>query len=147
MIASNIRFVSTVAPTLRIRGRAAEIAVLSQALDRAASGRLAIVLIEGEAGIGKSRLLAEALADARSRGVQVAASRAEELEQTRPFGLVASAFDCVRSSPDQRRAAIAESGMPSASVKAELRRPGTVEVNSSSTTTVSPGFNSTLSNG
>jgi len=102
VIASNIRFVSTVAPTLRIRGRAAEIAVLSQALDRAISGQPAIVLIEGEAGIGKSRLLAEALADARSRGMQVAASRAEELEQTRPFGLVAGAFACVRSSPDQR---------------------------------------------
>ena len=65
------------------------------------------MLIEGEAGIGKSRLLAEALADARSRGMQVAACRAEELEQNRPFGLVAGVFGCVRSSPDPRRAAIA----------------------------------------
>ena len=39
--------------------------------------------------------------------MQVAAGRAEELEQTRPFGLVASAFGCARSSPDPRRAAIA----------------------------------------
>ena len=39
--------------------------------------------------------------------MQVAAGRAEELERTRPFGLVAGAFGCVRSSPDPRRAAIA----------------------------------------
>lgn len=91
MITSSIWFVSTAAPALRIRGRAAEIALLSDALDQAASGQSAIVMIEGEAGVGKTRLLTEALADARGRGMQVAAGRAEELEQTRPFGLVASA--------------------------------------------------------
>jgi DNA-binding CsgD family transcriptional regulator len=99
--------VGTVAPVPGIRGRAAEIAVLSESLDRVASGRPAIVLIEGEAGIGKTRLLAEALREARGRGMQVVAGRAEELEQTRPFGLVAGAFGCDRSSPDPRRAAIA----------------------------------------
>jgi DNA-binding CsgD family transcriptional regulator len=108
VMGSSIRFVGTVAPALRLRGRAAEIAVLSEALDRIASGGAAVVLIEGEAGIGKTRLLAGALADARGRGMQVAAGRAGELEQTRPFGLVAGAFECARSSPDPRRAAIAE---------------------------------------
>jgi DNA-binding CsgD family transcriptional regulator/tetratricopeptide (TPR) repeat protein len=93
---------------MRIRGRAAEVAVLNQAVDKAASGQLAIVLIEGEAGIGKTRLLAEGLAQARARGLQVVAGRAEELEQTRPFGLMAGAFHCVRSSADPRRAEIAE---------------------------------------
>jgi DNA-binding CsgD family transcriptional regulator len=83
-------------------------AVLGEALDRVASGRAAVVLIEGEAGIGKTRLLDEALREARDRGMQVAAGRAEELERTRPFGLVADAFGCVRSSPDARRTAIAE---------------------------------------
>ena len=63
----------------RIYGRDAEIATLVEALDRAASGRLAVVLIEGEAGIGKSRLLEEALESARGRGMQVTAGRAEEL--------------------------------------------------------------------
>jgi hypothetical protein len=92
---------------MRIRGRAAEVAVLQEAVDAAASGRLAMVLIEGEPGIGKTRLLAEALSQARSLGLQVVAGRAEELEQTRPFGLLASAFRCVRSSRDPRRARIA----------------------------------------
>ena len=99
--------VGTVAPAPRICGRAAEIAVLGEALDCVAAGRPSVVLIEGEAGIGKTRLLDETLADARGRGMQVVSGRAGELEQTRPFGLVADAFGCVRSSPDPRRAAIA----------------------------------------
>src|SRR5580693_6723338 len=104
---SSIRLMGTLAPVPGIRGRAAEIAVLGDAVDRVVSGRPAVVLIEGEAGIGKTRLLAGVLEDARGRGMQVAVGRAEELERTRPFGLVATAFGCVRSSPDPRRAAIA----------------------------------------
>src|SRR5262249_39106359 len=38
----------------------------------------------------------------------VAKGRAEELEQARPFGLLAGAFGCVTGSADPRRAAIAE---------------------------------------
>ena len=98
---------ATVAPALRIRGRAAEIAVLGESLDRVTSGRLSVVLIEGEGGIGKTSLLDAAVQDACGRGMQVAAARAEELEQTRPFGMLADAFGCVRTSPDPRRAAIA----------------------------------------
>ncbi|HMI25185.1 MAG TPA: AAA family ATPase, partial [Streptosporangiaceae bacterium] len=91
-----------------IRGREAETAVLDDAIDRAAAGRLAVVLIDGEAGIGKTRLLQDALEKARRRGLQVAAARTAELERTRPFGLVAGMFGCTRSAPDPRRAAIGE---------------------------------------
>ena len=91
-----------------LRGRGPEVAALSEALDRVAAGRPALVLIEGEAGIGKTRLLDGTLEDARVRGMQVARGAAEELEQTRPFGLVAAAFGCERSSADPRRAAIAD---------------------------------------
>ena len=63
---------ATLAPVPGIRGRAAETRVLGEAVDRAASGRPMVVLIEGEAGIGKARLLDEALQDARGRGMQVA---------------------------------------------------------------------------
>jgi len=97
-----------VAQVAAIRGREAEIAVLARALDQATSGQRALVLVEGEAGIGKTKLLDAALDDARRRGLQVVAGRAEELEGMRPFGLVASAFECVRSAADPRRAAIAE---------------------------------------
>ena len=105
---NNIYAMGTLAPVPGIRGREAEVAVLSGALDRVASGRRAVVLIEGEAGIGKTRLLDAALENARGRGMQVAAGRAEELEQTRPFGAVAHAFGCSRSSHDPRRAVIGE---------------------------------------
>ncbi len=91
-----------------LRGRGPEVEILGEALGRAATGCPALVLIEGEAGIGKTRLLDSALLDARARGMQVVRGRAEELEQSRPFGLVAAAFGCVRSSSDPRRAAIAD---------------------------------------
>ena len=96
-----------VAPVPRICGREAEIGALGAALGRVAAGGPSIVLVEGEAGIGKTRLLAQVLEDARGLGMQVAAGRAEELERTRPFGVLASALGCARSSPDPRRAAIA----------------------------------------
>ena len=96
------------APVPGIRGREAETAVLADAIDRAAAGQLAIVLIDGEAGIGKTRLLEAALETARRRGMRVAAGRAAELERTRPFGLVAGMFGTTRSAPDPRRAAIGE---------------------------------------
>src|SRR6201982_4324067 len=69
---------STLAQVSAIRGREAEIAVLTEALDLVESGRRAVVLIEGEAGIGKTRLLGAALEDARQRGMQVAAGRGEK---------------------------------------------------------------------
>ena len=98
---------ATLAPTSRLRGRTVELRTLVDALGRAAGGRPAIVVVEGEAGIGKSRLLAEALEAARSRGLQVVAGRGQDLERNRPFGLLADGFGCSRSSPDPRRAAIA----------------------------------------
>ena len=98
---------ATLVPTPPLRGRGPELRVLGDALDRAASGGSAIVVVEGEAGIGKSRLLAAALEDASDRGLAVVAGRAEELERTRPFGLLADSFACAPSSPDARRAAIA----------------------------------------
>src|SRR5215211_4116618 len=66
---------ATLAPSSRLRGRTVELRTLAEALGRAAGGRPAIVVVEGEAGIGKSRLLAEALEAARSRGLEVVAGR------------------------------------------------------------------------
>lgn len=94
-------------PAATLRGRVRELDVLSGALDTLATGRPAAVLVEGEAGIGKTRLLTETLADARSRGFSVATGQGEELERTRPFGAIAEALDCSPTSPDPRRQAIA----------------------------------------
>src|SRR5262249_44309310 len=91
-----------------LRGRGPEVEALAEVLDRVAAGRPALALIEGEAGIGKTRLLDGVLTDARARGMQVVRGRAEELEQARPFGLVAAAFGGERAAADPRRAAIAD---------------------------------------
>ena len=95
------------APQISLRGRDSEIGKLGAAVDRAVSGQLAIVLIEGQAGIGKTRLLAEVLRMAESRGCEVARATANEMEQTRPFGVVADALGCVRTATDPRRSHIA----------------------------------------
>ena len=89
-----------------LHGRAAQLDVLRDAVAWAAARHLTIVAVEGEAGIGKSRLLAAALDDARARDLQVIRGRSEELERNRPFGLWADALGCVPSSPDPRRAAL-----------------------------------------
>jgi len=107
-VGNSILAMGTLAPVPAIRGREAETAILRETLDQVESGRRTVALIEGEPGIGKTRLLDAVLEDARRRGIQVAVGRAEELERTRPFGVLADAFGCARSSPDPRRAAIGE---------------------------------------
>jgi len=54
-------------------GRVAERAALTEALERAAAGRPGIVLISGEAGVGKTRLLTEATKIADSVGATTVA--------------------------------------------------------------------------
>ena len=103
---SSIRAMAAAAPVSRLHGRDAEVRALGDCLDVLASGRPAVALIEGEAGIGKTRLLAEFVDDAQRRGFQVAVGRAEELEGTRPFGVIAEALGCTRDSADPRRAAV-----------------------------------------
>ena len=49
-------------------GRDAEVAQLRAALERAAAGQPAIVVVAGEAGVGKTRLVAELLRDADGLG-------------------------------------------------------------------------------
>src|SRR5215467_2460035 len=98
---------SAAPPVAGLHGRSVETLALGKALDVLASGRQAIILVEGEAGIGKTRLLTGTLDHARDRGFQVSFGSGEELERTRPFGMLAGAFECARSSPDPHRAAIA----------------------------------------
>jgi hypothetical protein len=59
-------------------GRDGELSQLDALRSRAASGRGAVVLLEGEAGVGKSRLLAEVVARSRRAGAGVLVGRAVE---------------------------------------------------------------------
>lgn len=90
-----------------LRGRAIETSVLLDLLETAAKGRLASAVLEGEAGIGKSRLVEELLEAARRQGFRAFYGRAEELAQNRPLGPLLDALGCTTSAVDERRAAIA----------------------------------------
>jgi DNA-binding SARP family transcriptional activator len=66
-------------------GRAAEATRLTEALDRASHGRGRALLVVGEAGIGKSRLVEHLAAAAERRGCRVLMARCHETEQILPF--------------------------------------------------------------
>ena len=69
MCGDMMEFVSLGAGAPMFVGRVEELAVLDAALDRVRQGQPSAVLIGGEAGVGKSRLLSEFAARARAIGV------------------------------------------------------------------------------
>lgn len=68
-----------------LRGRDGECAGIDRLVTAVAKGASGIAIVEGAAGIGKSRLLAEAARIAAGRGVQVAAGASDELDQVTPW--------------------------------------------------------------
>ena len=68
--------------------RESELHALSALLDGLAEGRSRAALIEGPAGIGKTRLLAATREAARERRIPSLAARGSELEREFPFGVV-----------------------------------------------------------
>jgi DNA-binding CsgD family transcriptional regulator len=66
-------------------GRQQELIALLERLRAARRGDAGVVLVSGEPGIGKSRLLSELAACARAEGWQVLAGRAYETEGTPPY--------------------------------------------------------------
>jgi hypothetical protein len=72
--------------------RETERAAISRAIAAARCGAGGLVLVEGPAGIGKSRLLAEARATAGALGLTVLSARGIDLERDAPFGVAASLF-------------------------------------------------------
>jgi DNA-binding CsgD family transcriptional regulator/tetratricopeptide (TPR) repeat protein len=88
-------------------GRADELELLAACLERSAGGRFQAVIVEGEAGIGKTWLLDVALDQARARGFRVFAGRSDEVERARPFGPIATALGCTPSADEPLRAGVA----------------------------------------
>ncbi|HEY1818338.1 MAG TPA: AAA family ATPase, partial [Trebonia sp.] len=72
--------------------RETELAALSRALTAARSGAGGLVVLEGPAGIGKSRLLAEARRMADALGLTVLAARGIDLERDASFSVAADLF-------------------------------------------------------
>ena len=73
-------------------GRTRELARLREALAMAAGGRGHVVMVLGEAGIGKTSLIEVLAKDALQQGMRVLVGRGHESDQILPFGLWVSAF-------------------------------------------------------
>src|SRR6266511_1425702 len=85
-----------------LRGRSRELDALTRAVRAASAGTGSLVLVEGEAGIGKTRLLDELTALGEALGLQIRRGAAEELEQSRPFGLLVEALGAPDTAPAAR---------------------------------------------
>lgn len=71
-------------------GRAEETAVVGAHLEEALAGRGRAVVVEGDAGIGKTALLDHAVRHARDLGFRVWSGAADEFESRRPFAAIAA---------------------------------------------------------
>jgi predicted ATPase len=65
-------------------GRSAELATLLSAVDQAAAGTASAVVVDGDAGVGKTRLLAELVAEAQRRDALVLIGHCVDLGETPP---------------------------------------------------------------
>src|SRR5260370_19630993 len=79
------------APAQPLRGRDAEMAVIDAALGEARDGRGSVVVVEGGAGLGKSRLLEEAVRLAGRAGVRAAMGCADADDNAVPMAPLMSA--------------------------------------------------------
>src|SRR3954447_7751186 len=84
--------------------RTGELAPVAGALTAAASGRGRAVVVEGPAGIGKTRLLDAARAAAAAEGFLVLTARASPLERDFGFGVVRDLLGPVLRDPAERAA-------------------------------------------
>src|SRR4051794_37542314 len=86
----------------RIVERDKEVTLLGMLLGDAVGGEGRVALIEGPAGIGKTRLLAEARLQAPSYGMTTLSARGSELEREFPFGVARQLFEGALADPSQR---------------------------------------------
>jgi len=81
-------------PAREFHGREAELALIRGELDRLSAGAEAVIVVEGAAGMGKSRLLAEVSSIARSLGIRVGGAAADPSEMVVELAtLLAALFD------------------------------------------------------
>jgi len=95
--------------------RRRELDELDGQIGRAVGGEGRVVVVEGPAGIGKSRLIAEARGHAE-RSMRVLVARGSELEGKFAFGVVRQLFERELADPRRRRALLAGAAAPAAAV-------------------------------
>src|SRR5215468_4834208 len=105
-------------------GRTAELGRLNQRLRDARAGHGGVVLLGGEAGIGKTRTLEELAETARAERATVLWGRCYESEAARPYGSFAEALtEYVRGAPAETlRADLALGAAPLTRLVPELRK-------------------------
>jgi DNA-binding CsgD family transcriptional regulator len=89
-------------------GRTQELAVLRAGAEALRRGEGAVVWVEGEPGIGKSSLVAEALAEAGDPGWDIGWGIADQLTEQLPLRPMLDCLQVRPGSPDQRRAHAAD---------------------------------------
>jgi DNA-binding NarL/FixJ family response regulator len=85
--------------TREVVGRSTELAAIGQELRSAAGGRLAALTVEGEPGIGKTRLIVDAAEQAETQGFSVVSVAADE-ELRGPFLLARSILGAAAAAPN-----------------------------------------------
>jgi DNA-binding CsgD family transcriptional regulator len=83
-------------------GRSGELGVLTALLARAAAGEPVVVLVSGDAGVGKTRLVTELAAGAAALDFTVLSGRCAELADTVPYLPLADALRDAASRPSAR---------------------------------------------
>ena len=96
--------------------RDAELALLARLAAEAAAGEGRTALIEGPAGLGKTRLLAELRRLAEAGGARVLSARASDLERDYPFGVVRQLLEGVLLDPAAAERALAGAAAPARAV-------------------------------
>jgi DNA-binding NarL/FixJ family response regulator len=82
--------------------RERELDSLGRVVQAARAGEAVMALIEGAAGIGKSRLLAQVREMTNGAGFRVLSARGSDLERELPYGIVRQLFEPLLLEPDGR---------------------------------------------
>src|SRR3954469_22228738 len=93
-----------------------EVTLLGMLLGDAVAGEGRVALIEGPAGIGKTRLLAEARLQGPVYGMTVLSARGSELEREFPFGVARQLFEGALGDAERRERLFAGAAKPARAV-------------------------------
>jgi predicted ATPase len=92
---------------LELLERGLELEALRSCVAAAVGGSGGLMVVEGEAGVGKTELLRAARDEATRQGMHVLTSRGSKLERELPFGLVRQLFEpALREASESERAEV-----------------------------------------
>ena len=114
---ADLPVISSTSPLIE---RDRELSLFEDILGADAGAGSQAVVIEGPAGIGKSRLIAELRGRAAEHGFPVLAANGSDLERAFPFGVVRQLFDPIAAAPEAAEELFAGAAGPARSVFAPV---------------------------